>query len=154
MKNGEPFRILGVFLSTHCHRGLQVAQIQQLSHSIAQTVAPKLMTDKIARKLYCSVVLAKLVYLTTGQCLTDHEVNEIEKPWRRLLKNKCGLPSSICNSLMHSTLGYSIPRLADAIDSKDFADFQVWLNAPSRLGAISPPGRTQGGPPQHRCHPA
>jgi hypothetical protein len=79
---------------------------------------PKLMTDKIARYVYGRVNFAKLQYLATGQGLTDAEINLAEKPWRALLKRKCGLPSSKSSSLMHAEIGYRIPRLADVLGQK------------------------------------
>jgi hypothetical protein len=137
LDHGEPFRVLGVFLSTHCSRDQQIAEITRMSHQLAQILKPKLMTDKIVRYVFAKVVLAKLQYLATGQCLTDAEINQIEMPWRKLMKNKCGLPSSTSTSLLHSDIGYRIPRLADILDQKDHADFQVWMNSDNLVGACT-----------------
>lgn len=104
---------------------------------MAKIVGRKLCTDKMIKVVYRAVVLAKLAYLSTGQCLTSHQINQIEVPWRKILKNKSGLPSSAPNSLIHSQIGHSLPRLADAIFAKDAADFQVWLSSLLVIGDIT-----------------
>jgi len=77
LERGETFRLLGVWVSTHCNREAQFQQMM-ITHQIAKIVSQTLCTDKMINVIYHAVDIAKLAYLYTGQCLTSHQVNEIE----------------------------------------------------------------------------
>ena len=137
LSEGEPFRLLGVWLSTHCLRHAQLAQMQQTVKAMSRTVASKLCTDKMIKVVYRAVVIPKIAYMSTGQCLSLSDLESLEVPFRKVLKNKSGLPSSVATSLLHSSLGFAVPRLSDVIFAKDLCDFQVWLNSPSLVGQVT-----------------
>lgn len=137
LTNGELFRILGVLISTHGKHKDAVEELASISHGLASTVRQKTISDKIVHIIVKTVIWPKLIYRAFGHCLSPKDCSRIEMPWRAIMKNKSGLPRSMCNSLLHCSLGYGTPRLADALDHRDFAEFQVWLNSDSLAGQVT-----------------
>ena len=136
-QRGEPFRVLGVWISTHCVRAEQIAQVQGAVHELARILGPKLATDKMVAAIFRSVVIPKALYPLTGICPTRDELDSIERPFRTLLKHFCGLPSSVSNSWLPSALGPGVPSLADSYLGKELSDMQVWMNSPLIVGQIT-----------------
>ena len=134
---GEPFRVLGVMLSTANLHKAQKEDMVMLSKQSVKILSPKVMTDKICGYIYKTVFLPKLCYMASGLCVNSSWAEEIERPWRALLKRKAGLPMSISNSVLFAKYGYGLPKVMDSIDNQEITNFMVWLNSPGLVGKIT-----------------
>jgi ribonuclease HI len=134
---GESFRILGVWLSTHCLHHEQFLQLKEISHKAANILKRKVLTDKLISYIFNTVVLPRLLYKATHQCLSQDQLDIIESPWRAIIKRKSGLPSSICNSTLFSGIGYGLTSLKDIVPAVEITNFSVWLNDNGQVGGLT-----------------
>lgn len=137
LDDGESFRFLGVDISLQPGRGETKSKLHYQTQQLAQIMADKKITDKIIGYIYTSVILPQLSYKASGLCLTMEEAERIEKPIRAVLKNKCGLPKSISNSVLYSPAGYNLQKLLDSVDQAEITNWLVWLNSPDLVGNVT-----------------
>ena len=132
----ESTRILGVWFNLSNKKDFVLQQAKYEVQNLSKMLFKKRVTDKHLLYIYNRLIIPRIEYWSQTTVLTKQECANIEKPFRRVFKNKLRLASTIPNAIFNNYI-YPYRSIYEVQCQAKITNFLIQINDTSQLGDLT-----------------
>jgi hypothetical protein len=130
MNSKESTRFLEIWLGNKDPKKDMILRIQQEINKIISVLKNKKTTDKQVLYIFNRVLIPRIEFRTQICHITQQECDKLTRLYRRILKNKAGICSTIPNSTIHHKGIYNLKSIWDVQLESQITELIHRLNDP------------------------